>query len=512
MFWEYFAILAGLNPGDIPLVHFRQINYRDPYIIMNNEIVFGTDGWRGLLDKEINNESTALAAQAFSDYLISERSEAKCDQDLQVAVGFDGRRCSSEFASIFAEVLSGNSIKVFLSDKVVPTPALSFFVKEKELDAGVMITASHNPPEYNGIKFKASYGGPFCTEETLKVEKLLGRSSIKKSRQNVVTTDLMEVYFTQLESYIDFRSIREAGIKILADSMAGAGQRYLEEILKRNGCSCETIFGTCSTDFCGRMPEPIEKNLTDSRIYLQEDPGFSFGAATDGDADRCGILLENGQWLSAQYTILLLNDYFVNQRKVKGHLVKTSSVTDKIKQFESAERKVIDVQVGFKYICEEMISRDISIGCEESGGFGYKGHIPERDGILSALIMAEMLSKSGYTELSRYFEMKKLEFGSICYDRIDFRYDGKDRIEILPRLFSSPPKSITEFPVLDIKEFYSSRGIINGLKFTLKGDSRWLLMRASETEPLVRIYAEGNSSTEVETLLRSGVNLLLNKN
>lgn len=477
---------------------------------MRNGIIFGTDGWRGLLDEEINFQSVELVAQAFAKYLKACRKGADNNNDIKVAIGFDGRRSSDEFASVFAEVLSGNRITVFLSDKVIPTPALSFFVKAKKLTAGVMITASHNPPEYNGIKFKASYGGPFVTEETHKVERLIGKYPVKKSDYNVRTVDFMEAYFRQLESYIDFNSIRKAGIKILADSMAGAGQKYLEEILLKNGCSAQTIFGTASDDFLGRMPEPIEKNLKESKKYLCKNPGFSFGVATDGDADRCGVLLENGQWLSAQYTILLLNDYFVNSKKIKGHLVKTSSVTDKLRKLETDERKVIDVQVGFKYICDEMTSQDIAIGCEESGGFGYKGHIPERDGILSALIIAEMLSKSKCTGLSEYFEKKKLKYGDIHYDRIDYRYENSDRTEILPRLFSTPPKNIAGFSVMDIKEFYSSRNIVNGLKFTLDGNSRWLLLRSSETEPLVRIYAEGNSPDEVKDLLKAGIALLFN--
>lgn len=479
---------------------------------MENKIIFGTDGWRGLLDEEINHQSVALVAQAFADYLKNEYKngqEASGIFDSKVAIGFDGRKFSDEFAAIFAEVLSGNGITAFLSDKVVPTPALSFFVKTKKLDAGVMITASHNPPKYNGIKFKAAYGGPFVTEETIKVEKLLGKNSVRKNEFNIRTVDFMEVYFRQLSGYIDFQEIKNAGINILVDSMGGAGQKCLENILKRYGCKATTIFGEAHPEFLGRNPEPIEKNLAAAKKYLKDFPGFSFGAATDGDADRCGIMLENGEWLSAQYTILLLNDYFVNQKNIKGHLVKTSSVTDKVLLFATDERKVIDVQVGFKYICEEMTSKEVAVGCEESGGFGYKDHIPERDGILSALIIAEMIAKSGCNSLSEYFARKKQEFGDIFYDRIDYTYTDNDRVEILPRLFSDPPIQLLDLAVTGIREFYSSRGIINGLKFSLQGNSRWLLLRSSETEPLVRVYAEGNSSNEVQQLLKEGIGLLL---
>lgn len=473
---------------------------------MTNKIIFGTDGWRGLLDKEINHDTVAQVAQAFSDYLHYKFNDKK-----EVAIGFDARKYSCEFAGIFAETLSGNGITAFLSDKVIPTPVLSYYVKANRLNAGVMITASHNPPEYNGIKFKASYGGPFLTEETLLVEEFIGKSQIKKNNKNIRLVDQIEIYYKQLENYIDFDLIERSGINLLADSMGGAGQHYLEEILKRHQCSISTIFGDPGPDFAGRTPEPIEKNLSELKQYLINNPGFSFAVATDGDADRCGVMLENGDWLSAQYTILLLNDFIVNQKKLSGNLVKTSSVTDKIRLFESDEHKVFDVQVGFKYICEKMISEDIAVGCEESGGYGYKGHIPERDGILSSLLMAEMLAKSGFNKLSDYFAAKKLEFGNIYYDRIDYKYDNPDRVNILPEMFINPPKKLLGLEVKGITEFYSSRGIVNGLKLILEGNSKWLLMRSSETEPLIRFYAEAGGDKEVKELLQAGIDLIINK-
>lgn len=472
---------------------------------MKNNIVFGTDGWRGLTGPELNNTNIELAAQAFADYL-----KRSGHAELSAAVGYDGRKSSDQFAALFAQVLSGNGITVYLSSKIIPTPVLSYYVKANSLSAGVMITASHNPPEYNGVKFKADYGGPFLTEETIKVEKLLGCNPPVKNSLNINISDMTGIYIKGLEKFINFDLIRKSGVKILIDSMAGAGMKYLEEILAQHGCPSETIFGKAEHNFAGRMPEPIEKNLGHLQEKLRDNPGFSFGAATDGDADRCGILLENGDWLSAQYTILLLNDYIVNSRKTGGHLVKTSSVTDKIRMFESSDRNVFDVQVGFKYITEKMISEDIAIGCEESGGFGYKGHIPERDGLLSALLFAEMLAASAEFKLSDYLAEKKKQFGEIFYDRIDLKYTGHDRKDKLPELFRNPPDKICESKITGIDEFLSSRGIVNGVKIRLEGNSRWLLLRSSETEPIIRIYAEGESLIETAELLSAGKDLILN--
>ncbi|MBZ0201103.1 MAG: phosphoglucomutase [Ignavibacteriaceae bacterium] len=466
---------------------------------MGKEIIFGTDGWRGLIDSEVNQETTAAAAQAFADYLANREG----NKPIKCAVGYDGRKYSKEFAFIFAEVLSGNGIEVDISNSVIPTPVLSFYVKAKMFSAGAMITASHNPKEYNGIKFKNFYGGPFLTEETIKVEAHLNKSIIKTSRTNVYEKNFLPLYFDQLEKYIDFNLISGAGLNVLIDSMAGAGQLVIETILKKHKINCKTIYEIAQPDFAGRMAEPIENNLMPLSKELQNG-NYSLGIATDGDADRCGLMLDDGKWLSAQETILLLADYIVNVKNISGALVKTSSVTDKLStHFKTATRDVFDVQVGFKYICEKMISEDIAFGAEESGGFGYKDHIPERDGILSGLIFCEMLAAHGVKKLSEYLNQKRKQFGNIFYKRLDIHYNKPDRSKILPQLFLNPPTAIAKFNLHKIKAYYSSRGIINGIKFTLGENNRWLLIRSSETEPLIRIYAEGESDSDVKNFLEA---------
>lgn len=467
---------------------------------MGKNIIFGTDGWRGIIDTEINKETTAIAAQGFADYLINREQ----NKSIKCAVGFDGRNFSKGFADIFAQVLSGNKIAVHLSDSVIPTPVLSYYVKANGFAAGAMITASHNPKEYNGIKFKDYYGGPFLTEETLIVESYLGKSEIKMSRENILQKDFLSIYYDQIENFIDFNLIAKGNLNILIDSMAGAGQQVLESILKKHNVNCKTIFEIAEPDFCGRMAEPIAVNLNPLSDELQKG-NYSLGIATDGDADRCGVMLDDGSWLSAQETILLLADYTVNIKNISGSIVKTSSVTDKLRaNFKNREREVYDVQVGFKYICEKMISEDVAFGAEESGGFGYKNHIPERDGILSGLIFCEMLAAHGSQKLSEYLKIKRKQFGNIFYSRIDKQYEKADRIKKLPLLFSTPPNNIAGFNLFGIKEFYSSRRIVNGLKFMLGEKNRWLLIRSSETEPIIRIYAEGESDEEVKNILDAG--------
>jgi phosphomannomutase len=467
------------------------------------KITFGTDGWRGKIDSEINPDSVRLAAQAFADYLYKRETKSI----IRVAVGYDGRKYSSNFAELFSEVLSGNQIEVILSDRIIPTPLLSYVVKAKKLSAGVMITASHNPDKYNGIKFKDYYGGPFLTEETKNVEHLIGKNKILQSKLSIQKENFLDHYKHHINKQINFDLIKSSEIRVLVDSMGGAGQKIIEEFLKGHNIESSTIYGEAKENFFGRSAEPIEKNLKPLSNELKKEQKYSLGIASDGDADRIGIMLENGDWLSAQETILLLTDYVINKKKYSGHIVKTSSVTDKIRRFETNYRKVIDVQVGFKYICEKMIEENIAIGCEESGGYGFKNHIPERDGIYSALLFIEMLASSDHKRLSDYASQRREEFGTIFYDRIDIEYRNKDRENMPPVVFHSEPKSLFGFKVINIQKFMSSRNIINGIKFVLEGESRWILFRASETEPIIRIYAEGHSTDEVKQLIDYGTAL-----
>ena len=474
----------------------------NPLIKVENppKIIFGTDGWRGLIGKEFNEDTVALVATAFAEYLSTKTKKPTC------IIGYDGRKGSEDYAHTFNLVLAGMGIEAEMLTTITPTPVVSYLTRWFNYTGGVMITASHNPPEYNGVKFKAPYGGPFMTEETKKVEELISDSYFCTCISTV--TDNKWPYDLQIKTSIDYAAIYDAGIKPLIDSMGGAGQTVIEDYLAENEIFTETIYGTATPDFSGRSAEPIEKNLKPLADALRASNEYCCGFATDGDADRLGVMMENGEWLSAQETILYLSDYVINVRKEKGCIVKTSSVTDKINLLASDEHPVYEVQVGFKYICEQMLKTWAAIGCEESGGFGYSFHMPERDGIFSALLFLEMLAKSGYKKLSDFVKAKRERFGMIYYDRIDHKFDRPDRISILPALYENKLTSFAGYDIVDLEAFYSSRGIVNGLKFRLEGSCRWLLLRASETEPLMRIYAEGQSDEEVALFLENGINLI----
>ena len=457
-------------------------------------IIFGTDGYRALLDSEINSESVSVVAQGFAQYLIKE------GKTLKVSIGYDGRECSDVFAHDFACVLAANGVQVRLSDKVVPTPTLSFDTKNNGCAAGVMITASHNPPIYNGIKFKTNDGGPFMTEETKKVEDLLYTQEVKRDEKNVLLVNMMPQYIASLDTKVDFEAIKASGIRPLIDSMSGAGCRILEHLLADKGIKSETIFGTPEHDFSKRLAEPIEKNLKPLSEAISNG-GFSLGVATDGDADRLGVMLDNGEWLSIQEVILYLSEYMISQAGAHPALVKTVSVTDKIKSLPAL---VTETAVGFKYVSEAMIETSAVYGAEESGGFGFACHLPERDGIFSALKFMEMLAKSGHKTLSSFVNAKREQFGIIYYDRIDMHNDNPLRMQLLQDLAKGELASFCGHSVEERKLFCNSRGDVNGLKLILKGTPRWVLIRVSETEPMVRIYAEAESMNEVKMFLSEG--------
>jgi phosphomannomutase len=460
------------------------------------KIIFGTDGWRGLIGDELNQGNIAQVAQAFALFLKEKQ------QHNRVAIGYDGRKYSDTFAMVFARVLKANGIDVLLSDRVIPTPVVSFTCIHQNCQAGVMITASHNPPQYNGIKFKSAQGSPFATEDTAWVETLIGMADVTMTDSNLPTVNLLNPYLTTIEKQFDFNAIRKAGIKPAIDSMAGAGGLILKELLQRHGITSQTIFGTPDPDFSGRLAEPVERNLQPLSNLLKSG-SFAVGLATDGDADRLGVMTNSGQWMNVQETILYLAQYVKSTRGITGPLVKTASVTDRMLQLFPGE-PVADVQVGFKYVAEAMMETQAAFGAEESGGFGFKEHLPERDGIFSALMFLEMIARSGFPTLDGFMAQKRQELGEICYDRIDAENHSETRHEVLPGLVENVPESVASYPVEGIQTYKSSRGIINGLKIRMEGHPRWVLLRVSETEPIVRIYAEAETNEEVQKLLEAG--------
>lgn len=473
----------------------------------NQKIKFGNDGWRALLDEVFTEENLSHVAQAFALYLTSNALHEK-----PVAIGFDGRKNSKQSAELFASILSGNNIAVLLSDVIIPTPVLSYSVVQNNCAAGIMITASHNPSNYNGVKFKGAYGGPFLVEETRNVEALLNNvTEIPHSTKHITVKNFLPEYVEHLKTVVDFGLLKayaqnpKNNPSVLIDSMGGAGKTILEDILVELGWRAQTIFGTPEASFYDRNPEPIEKNL-EALQYNTSVTDALLGIATDGDADRCSIVYENGKWMTAQETILALLWHLHTYKQWRGCIITSVSVTDKVRLL--AERwgeKIFAANVGFGHITEIMLKEQFLFGAEESGGFGFQNHLPERDGILSGLLMCELIVLSGKS-LQEIMDEIYAVVGKLFYVRKDFSCEQNSWAKISQRLISKEEKTIAHFPVLS-KQIYKEGERSVGVKYFF-GDSHWLLFRASQTEQLIRMYAEGTSQEDVVALLREGEILL----
>jgi phosphomannomutase len=478
---------------------------------MNDSIVFGTDGWRGVMDETFTEENVLRVANAFLRYAVSLSSFSNHPL---IAVGYDGRTNSHHYAELFSNRLAHEGCRVLLSSGVIPTPVLSYSTKKLQCLAGVMITASHNPPRYNGLKFKAAYGGPFMSEETNKIEQQLSAGGISVAASpggKVEEVDFLPAYISHLKTMVDTASLqvyaskndRRAGVII--DSMGGAGQTILEDFLVQCGWRAQTIFGEVEPQFFGRVPEPIAQNLS-PLMYNVRATDAQIGLATDGDADRCSVVYDDGEWVNAQETILALLWHLRVNKDWRGAIVKTASVTDKVRLFSKDwNESLFDVHVGFKYITEVMLQQKCMFGGEESGGFGFGPHIPERDGILANLLFVEMLAK---TELSLHSIIAKIrtEKGQLYYDRVDATYTQPDRNILLPQIIEKKIRNLAGFDLVSITR-YEEMGMLTGLKLIF-GDCRWSLIRTSQTEPLIRLYAEGQSKDEVTAFLEETRKLL----
>lgn len=444
-------------------------------------IKFGTDGWRAIIDKDFTVENVARVAEATALWL-KERGSTS------VVVGYDTRSKGKLFAETAAATLHRHGITVHLAQSFVSTPMVSFGVRKLGAGAGIVITASHNPPAYNGYKLKSHFGGPSLPEEIARVEKLIPSQAIVSQEHYAVPTDLESLYIEAVNRRFDIAAMRKTGIAY--DAMFGAGQSVMKKLFPE----AVTLHGEYNPGFNGQAPEPIPRNLGELSRVVAGDPELTFGLATDGDADRLGVFDENGNFVDAHHVILLLVHYLHHYKKMTGKVVVAFSATGKVRRLASHYGLPCEVtQIGFKHICRRMIEEDVLLGGEESGGVAVKGHVPERDGIWAALLLLEFMATTGKKLSDLIAEVYSI-VGAFYYDRLDVHLDDTQKIEVMARC----AQGMSAFGPFAVEQTET----LDGYKFHL-GLDRWIMIRASGTEPLVRIYAEGRTKEEVAEMLEA---------
>jgi len=461
-------------------------------------IKFGTDGWRGVIAREFTFANVAIVAQATMDYMIREGVAEK-----GLVIGYDRRFLSPEFAERTAEIAAGNGIRVFLTNEYTPTPAVSWAVHAKQAGAGVMITASHNPPVYNGFKVKEGFGGSARPSTTKKIEDQVEKNIVADREilsipfAEALQSGMIEMfdangeYYAQLEKYVDLNLIRKSGISFVVDPMFGAGSGAFPLLIP----GCREIHGECNPAFGGQAPEPTEEHLQELSETVRKEK-YRAGLALDGDADRIGAVDENGEFFSSHMIYTVIMRHLIERKGLQGGVVKTVSTTQMINLLaEKYGLKLYETPIGFKHICELMLGNDILMGGEESGGLGVKGHIPERDGILMGLLLLESIAMTG-KGLRQQLNETMDEIGYFYYRRLDLQIEQQAKEKLIVRLTSGGVKEIAGSAV-------ESTNFSDGFKFIFEGGS-WLLIRPSGTEPVLRLYSEAASLQDVERFLSAG--------
>ncbi|MDD5155862.1 MAG: phosphoglucomutase/phosphomannomutase family protein, partial [Candidatus Omnitrophica bacterium] len=420
-----------------------------------------------------------------------------CGPAVKMAVGFDTRFLSENYARLVSDVLAENGIDVFLSDRAIPTPMLSFAVRHRKLTSGVMITASHNPGAYNGIKIKTASGGAAGVEVTEEVERLLaGPQSPRPAQATVTTLDLSRDYVKFLRSYIDFKKIKNAKFRVLVDVMHGSGNGFIAEVLKGSSIKLEFVRRERNPWFGGLQPEPVVENLKGTMERMRKEK-FDLCLVLDGDADRIAAIAPGGDFVSPQKILGLLTLHLFEDRKMRGGVVKTIVGTNLLDNLtRSLGLKLYETPVGFKYISSLMDTEDILVGGEEAGGIGFKNYIPERDGTLAGLLLLEMMAWRRKNMFKILNDMEK-KFGRYYYLRDDLKVKNPG-VDIAP---FKAVKNILGKEVLKIKDY-------DGVKL-ICSDGSWLMFRASGTEPIMRVYAESKSLGKTKKLLALGKDMVL---
>ena len=472
-------------------------------------IHFGTDGWRAVISDTFTFDNLRIVAQAIADAVASEHWDQSPNVDRnKIVIGFDTRFLSDRFAGEVARVLAANGFIVMLAQSDSPTPAISFAVKNNNAIAGVMITASHNAPRYNGLKLKAAFGGSALSEQCRRVEIYINDNEeqsrgpnlmdFKKARAaNLIQRfNPLPAYFDHLRTLINTDVIAENPQRFVADAMYGSGRGVIKAFLQGTGCEVAEIRGEMNPGFGGIHPEPIAKNLGALASAVSSGMG-NFGVVTDGDADRIGAMDERGNFVDPHKIFALSLKYLAEKRGMTGAVVRTVSTTRMIDRL--AKRyglKLYETPVGFNHIADYMMKEDVLIGGEESGGISFKGHIPEGDGPIMGLLLVEMIA-AAKKSLHELVEDLLAEVGPAFYERTDLRLSRPvAKAEMTDYLTRQAPKEIGGQKVTEVSQR-------DGVKYILADDS-WLLIRPSGTEPVLRVYAEGRTPEMVKALLGCG--------
>ncbi|MGQ9491623.1 MAG: phosphoglucomutase/phosphomannomutase family protein [Anaerolineae bacterium] len=473
-------------------------------------ISFGTDGWRAVISDEFTFENVRRVAQAIAEVLLENSAvhavERPTDPPLAV-VGFDTRFLSDRYAAAVSEVLAANGLRVALARADAPTPAVSYAIPFLGAVGGIMITASHNPPRYNGIKLKSAFGGSAPVNDTRRVEAHLaanlavGREPARVELEEAMAQGLVSrfdpfpAYADHLRRLVDLDAIGRARLRIVVDAMYGAGRGYLRDLLAEAGAQVVEIRGEMNPGFNGIHPEPIARHLG-PLIEMVPEGGFDLGLATDGDADRIGAVGPSGRFIDPHCIMTLALRYLVEERQGRGAVVKTVSTTQMLNRLAARYGLPLhETPVGFNYIGDLMMSDDVLLGGEESGGISIKGHIPEGDGVLMGLLLAEIVARYGRSPEALLSDIMD-QIGQFHYARNDFKVRPFDKKSLVAGLAALAPARLAGIPLAAI----NTR---DGVKYLLEDDS-WLLIRPSGTEPVLRVYAEAHTPETVQALLAAG--------
>ena len=463
-----------------------------------DEIRFGTDGWRGVMGWDFTADRVKACAQGVARYLTKSGGASK-----GLVVGYDTRFGSDRFAAEVAQVTTANGIPTMLCDRPAPTPVASYNIIHQGAGGGVIITASHNPPEWNGFKYKPDYAGSASPEVVQSLEGEISRAlqkkvpsvSLEQARSDGLLTDIEPAapYVAQVNQLMDLSVLRSSGLTVFVDAMYGAGVGYLPGFLEGGKVRCTELHGVLNPAFPGiAQPEPVAHNLlalSDAVVANRADVGI----ALDGDADRVGLVDEKGRFISTLHTFALLALYFLEVRGLRGPLVKSITMSSMVYRLgELYQVPVYETPVGFKYISPVMMGQEALAAGEESGGYAFRGHIPERDGILSGLYLLDLLSRTGRSPSELMGKLVE-KVGPHFFNRLDVPFRAEQRIETKRRMDSQRPETLAGLRV-------TGRDEIDGVRFHLQGGA-WVLVRFSGTEPLLRIYAEASSQDQVDRLL-----------